>query len=206
MIMAIPRKPKPSPASEPLVAIPDPDQAIAAAMAPVEAAPEILAATAPQPTEALAAAQATAGDFQALLKENTEKALAEAQATQERLRVAAEQGLEQTRAAYAKIKAAAEEATSTLETSYAAAAKAWGALHSKAIDVVKANADAHFDHVKAVLAAKSIPEVIGLHTEHLKARLQAANEQIQDLASTAQKAASDAGEPIKAILSKRFAA
>jgi phasin len=201
MIMAIPRKPKPIPVPEP--AAPTPDVAIAEALAPVEVAPPVLAA---MPAPMTAVAETATTDLPALIKGQAETAMAEAKAAQERLRVAAEQGLEQTRAAYAKMKAAAEEATSSLESSYAAATKGWTELNTKALAVVKDNASAHFEHVKAVIAARSMPEVINLQTEHFKSRMAVAGEQIKDLTSTAQKLAADAGEPLKAVLSKRFAA
>lgn len=206
--MAIPRKPKPAAPPQLAAMSADPETAIAEALAPVEAAPALLAAPAQTSSSAelASSAQTAAADFQALLKENTDKAMAEAKAAQERVRAAAEQNLEQTRAAYARIKAVAEDATSSLETSYAAVAKGWSELTSKAIEMAQSHANAHFDHVKAVIAAKSVPEVVSLQTEHVKARIASASEQMKDLASVAQKVAADAGEPIKAILSKRFAA
>ena len=206
--MAIARKSKPStPAPVAPVAIPAAEAvseaAITAAVAPV--ASHVVEAPA-VPMEALKAAEAATADFQAMLKQNAEKAMAEAKAAQERVRVAAEQSLEQTRAAYETLKTAAEEATSSLETSYAAAARGWSEFNQKTFGAIKSHADAHFEHVKSVIAAKTMPEMIELQTAHVKARIEAANEQIKDLASVAQKVATEAGEPIKAALSKRFAA
>jgi phasin len=176
------------------------EAAITAATAPLTAVPKL------DPSEIFKAAEAVSVDFQATLKQSAEKAMSDAKAAQERVRLAAEQSLEQTRAAYEKMKAAAEEATSSLETSYAAAARGWTEFHQKTLGAIKAHADAHFEHVKAMLAAKTMPEVIDLQTAHVKARIEAANEQIKELASVAQKVATEAGEPIKAALTKRFAA
>jgi phasin len=206
MIMAVARKSKPAmPVAPAMIELPAAkavsEAAITAAMAPVTPPAPTL-----EPAAILKAAEAATVDFQAVLKQNTEKAMAEAKAAQERVRLAAEQGLEQTRAAYEKLKTAAEEATSSLETSYAAATRGWTEFGQKALGAMKAHADAHFEHVKAVISAKTVPEVLDLQTAHLKARLEAANEQIKDLASVAQKVATEAGEPIKSVFSKRFAA
>jgi phasin len=222
--MAIPRKSKPAPPvaapvaapviMKPVAAVELPaaeavsEAAITAAVAPVSAALSTIPPAAPKldTTEIFKAAEAASVDFQTALKQNAEKAMAEAKAAQERVRLAAEQSLEQTRAAYEKIKVAAEEATSSLESSYAAATRGWTEFHQKTLGAMKAHADAHFEHVKAMLAAKTMPEVIDLQTAHVKASFEAANEQIKELACVAQKVATEAGEPIKAALTKRFAA
>jgi phasin len=122
------------------------------------------------------------------------------------VRQAAEQGLEQTRSTYQKVKAAAEETTSSLETSYSVASRGILELNQKALDAFKAHADATFDHVKAVIAAKSVPEMFTLQANHLRERIEVANEQMKDMASTAQRMANEAVEPLKSSISKRFAA
>ncbi|GEM_PF-443313 len=200
--MAIARKPK-SAAATPAPEKPADVVKVKAEAPVVAAAPQ---AVAPVLEKAAAVAKDYATDLQAMMKENAEKAMAEAKTAQERLRLAAEQGLEQTRAAYEKIKSAAEETTASLETSYAATTRGITEFNQKAFSVIKAQAEANFEHVKAVMSAKSMPEVIDLQTTHLKKSFEVANEQLKELASTVQKVATDAGEPIKAAFGKRFAA
>jgi len=214
--MAIPRKPKSGTLPPALETIAEASaeflpastqEAIAEAVKPATIpATEASAPLASAPREVTAQAMDYAADFQALVQQNTEKAVAEAQAAQERLRLAAEQSLEQTRAAYEKLKSAAEEATASLETSYAAATRCFTEFNQKAFGLLKAQAEANFEHVKAVMSAKSMPEVMDLQTSHLKRSFETANEQFKDLASHVKKVATDAGEPIKAVFGKRFAA
>ena len=200
--MAIARKPKSAPATP----APEKPAEVVKAKAPEAVETPVPVLVAPVLEKAAAAAKDYASNFQSLLKQNAEKAMAEAQTAQDRLRLAAEQSLEPTRTAYEKIKSAAEETTASLETSYAATTRGLTELNQKTFSLLKAHAEANFEHVKAVMSAKSMPEVIDLQTTHLKKSFESANEQLKELASTVKKVATDAGEPIKAAFGKRFAA
>lgn len=214
--MAIPRKPK-SATAAPAPSIEEPADTMLASPAAEEVSQEAIMAavepvteTAPAPAPVLTPARIEvakpAAEISDLLQQGADKALAEVKAAQEKVRHAAEQGLEQTRATYEKFKTAAEEANASLETSYAAAARGLTELNQKALGAMKAHADATFAHVKAVIAAKSVPEVMTLSTAHVRDRFEAVNEQIKDMATAAQRVAADTAEPLKAVLSKRFAA
>ena len=92
---------------------------------------------------------------------------------QDSVRKAVEKGVVETRAAYAKAKTAAEEATGAFEASYSNAAKGVIAFNTKAIEALRANAEANFDFIKSVIVAKSVSEFVALQSEHARKQAEA---------------------------------
>jgi len=115
---------------------------------------------------------------------------------QESLRDALERGLTDSRAVFIKTRAAAEETATAFEVSFAAAKDGALAFNAKAFEALRANADASFDFLKAVCAAKSLSDVITLQTEFGRTRVETAVSQAKDLGALAQRAMVEAVEPI----------
>ena len=187
--MATPRKPAPKPAP-----------AVDAAPAEVVTAPVATAA---------AVDLAPTTDFvprMELLQESTEKAISGAKDLQENFRKATEEGLAQTRAAYEKIKVVAEEATGSIESSFVTATRGFGEINLKALEVIKSQADASFEHMKALLATKSITEALSLHADHARKQFETVSGQVKELSELAQKVAVEAAEPLKSTFGKNLAA
>jgi phasin len=103
---------------------------------------------------------------------------------------------------YEKLKAAAEEATSSVETSLSTISKGVNDINMKALDAIKANSDAQFAFVKALLATKTIAEAINLQGEHAKTQFETMNTQAKEIAALIQQVSTDSVEPIKATLTK----
>lgn len=135
-----------------------------------------------------------------------ETVAAPARELQESVREAAEKGVAETRAAFARVKAASEEATDSLEASVKLAAEGALAFNHKLVDAMRANAEAQFDLVKALLGAKSWSEAIALNSEHARKQFDAVSAQGKDLLALAQKATQDAAAPLKDGFSRAFAA
>lgn len=123
---------------------------------------------------------------------------------QENVRKAVEKSVADTRAAFAKVKTAADEATGALESSYSTASKGVVTFNTKTLDVLRANAEANFDFVKAVINARSVSEFVTLQSEHASKQIEAMNAQVKEIASLAQKIAADSVEPIKSQVAKTF--
>lgn len=121
---------------------------------------------------------------------------------QDSVRKAVEKGVVETRAAYAKARTAAEEATGAFEASYSNAAKGVIAFNTKAIEALRANAEANFDFIKSVIVAKSVSEVVALQGEHARKQAEAVAAQAKEIAALAQKVAADLAEPIKTHFEK----
>jgi phasin len=143
----------------------------------------------PDATEAKAAMNAAAAPIAAM---------------QETLRKAVEKTVADSRAAYARAKATADEATGAVETSVTTASKGVIELNSKAIDALRANADANFDFLKAWINAKSLEEVFALQSELARKQAAAFGAQAKEFGVLAQKIAADSVEPIKAHVAKAF--
>ncbi len=123
---------------------------------------------------------------------------------QESVRKALEKGVADTRAAYAKAKAAAEETSGALESSCATAAKGVIEFNAKALDALRANAEANFDFLKSVISVKSVPEFVALQSEHARQQAEAIAAQAKEIAALSQKVATESVEPIKTQFAKTF--
>ena len=114
----------------------------------------------------------------------------------------AEKGLSQAKDNYEKMKSAAEEATGVLEDTYATASKGATDYALKVIEMARENANATFDFATQLLGAKTFSEVIELSTTHARKQFETLGEQSKELATLAQKVATEAAEPIKEGMSK----
>jgi phasin len=121
---------------------------------------------------------------------------------QEKARALLEKSLVEGRANFAKAKSVANEATSAIEASYGAAKDGVVEFNLKAIEAIKASADANFELFKSLAGAKSISEFVTLQTEFSRKQFETAYAQSKDLAVLARKVADDAVAPIKAHVSK----
>jgi phasin len=121
---------------------------------------------------------------------------------QENVREAVEKNVTDTRAAYAKAKTAVEEAAGALESSYSTAAKGIIEFNTKALEALRANAEANFDFLKSVISVKSVSEFVALQSEHAKKQAEALSAQAKDFAALAQKVATESAEQIKSQMAK----
>ena len=194
--MATPRKPKPSSAG----AAPKATKKVAAA--PRTTPAQMI--TAFEPAGAIPAVLPPAIDV--LIHETAEKAVSDARDAQETLRCASQEALVQTRATYDKMKHAAEDVTDTIEASYVNVTRGFGELNQKALEGLKAQADASLEHFKALAAAKSLPEAISLQTYYARKQFEVLSIQMKELTALAQKVVTEATEPLKAGFDKSLAA
>jgi phasin len=123
---------------------------------------------------------------------------------QQSFRSALEKSVVESRAAFVKAKTAADEAASAFEVSFAAAKDGALAINAKAFEALRANAEANFDFLKAVMAAKSLSDVIALHAEFTRKQVETMTGQTKDIGALTQKAMTEAVEPIKEQVAKSF--
>ena len=110
----------------------------------------------------------------------------------------------ESRAAFAKAKTAADDAASAIEVCFAAAKDGAFAINAKGFEALRANADANFDFLKSVFAAKSLSDVVALQTEFARKQVETLTSQSKDLGALTQKAMADAVEPFKEQVAKSF--
>lgn len=128
----------------------------------------------------------------------------DASKTVDQFRVLSEKSVEQSREAYAKLKAGAEDAQKTIETTFETAKTAGADLSLKAIAAFRANAEADFSHLEALVGVKSLSEWIELQTSYLRKRMEMAVQQTKELQGAGSKAAEEISKPVKGAFEKAF--
>lgn len=118
------------------------------------------------------------------------------------LRDFAEKAVGQAKAHYEKLKVVAEEATDALEDTYETARAGLIEFNSKSIDATKANSDATLGHAKNLLGVKTFAEAIELQTAFVRQQYEAVSAQAKELQEMATRIASEAGKPAKDVFDK----
>ena len=116
----------------------------------------------------------------------------------------AEKSVSQAKETYEKMKSAAEEATDMLEDTYATATKGASDYGLKMIEAARENTNAAFDFASQLMTVKSLSEMVELSTAHSRKQFETLTAQSKELAAIAQKAATDACEPVKESFGKAF--
>lgn len=120
----------------------------------------------------------------------------------DQFRALTEKSVEQSKEAYEKLKAGAEEAQKAMESTYETVKTVGGDLSLKSIAALRANVTAGFDHLEALVGAKSFSDVIELQAAFLRKRVELAVEQAKDMQATASKAVEDVSKPVKTMFDK----
>lgn len=117
----------------------------------------------------------------------------------DQFRAFAEQGVEQSKEAYARLKSGAETSQKALESSFEAARSAGNELSLKSIAAMRANAEAGFAHLEALVGVKSVSDLIELQTAFLRKRVEMTVDQAKDFQAISTKAAEDVAKPMKSV-------
>lgn len=126
----------------------------------------------------------------------------DAEKATDQIRAFAEKGVEQSREAYARMKSGAETAQKALETSFEQARTVGSEFSLKSIAAARTNAEAGFAHLEALVAAKSLSEVMELQTAFIRKAVETAIEQTRDFQAASTKAAEDVSRPLKDVFEK----
>ena len=103
-----------------------------------------------------------------------------------------------------KLKNATEEVTGSFKDAYEAATKGTRDYGVRLIQAGRTNVNAAFDYAVELLSAKSPSEAIELSTAQLRKQFETLAEQSKELASLAQKIATETTEPIREGVNKAF--
>ena len=110
--------------------------------------------------------------------------------------------MEQSKEAYGRMKSAADEATKALETTMENAHQGSLQLSKKAIEAMRANADLGFQHLDALMGAKSFSEVIEMQTSYVRQQAELATSQAKELQSLTQSVAQEMMKPSRDVFEK----
>ena len=134
--------------------------------------------------------------------ENIEFPSFDASKATDQIRAFAEKSVEQSKEAYAKIKSGAESAQKAIESTFETARAAGSEFSLKSIATARANAEAGFSHLEALVGAKSLSEVIELQTAFVRQAFETAVEQAKDFQAASSKAAEEVSRPLKDVFEK----
>jgi phasin len=109
----------------------------------------------------------------------------------DQFRAVAEKGAEQSKEVFSNLKSGAETTQKALESTFETAKTAGSELSLKTIAALRANAEANFSHLEALVGAKSLSEVVELQTAFLRKRVEMTVEQAKDFQAVTAKAAKD---------------
>lgn len=126
----------------------------------------------------------------------------DATAVTDQVREFAEKGVAQSKEAYAKIKDQAETAQKTFETTVETAQSNATELSLKAIAALRANTEAGFSHLEALLGVKSFSDVLELQSSFLRKQAETFADQAKEFQAVASKAAEDLAKPVKTAFEK----
>jgi phasin len=121
---------------------------------------------------------------------------------QEQIRQVTEESLEKSKRVYARSREVAEDATASLGASFKTVTQGVTDLNVKTVEALQASADAQFAFVKALLATKSVSEIIALQGEHLRQQFETLNAAAKDVSNLIHKVSTESVEPIKSTISK----
>jgi phasin len=120
----------------------------------------------------------------------------------DQLRTFAEKGVEQSKEAYAKLKTGAEDAQKAIESTFETAKSVGNELSLKTIAALRANAEANFSHLEALLGVKSLSELIELQTAFMRKRVEMSVEQAKEFQAITTKATGEVTKPVKDAFEK----
>jgi phasin len=120
----------------------------------------------------------------------------------DQIRSFAEKGVEQSKEAYERIRTGAEEAQKAVENTLETARSAGSQLSLKAIAAMRANSEASFSHLEALVGVKSFSELLELQTAFVRKSFEMAVEQAKDLQAASSKAAEEVSKPVKSAFEK----
>lgn len=120
----------------------------------------------------------------------------------DQVRAFAEKGVEQTQEAYAKLKTGAEDAQKIVEESVETVKDAAKDVSMKTIAALRANAEAGFAHMEALLGVKSVADFVELQSTYIRKQAELAAEQVKEMQSVTTKAIEDASKPAKQAFEK----
>lgn len=158
----------------------------------------------------MATAKQTAAKTQDQIKEVVDQSVAQMQTFANEVpamvREATEKAVAQSKETYENARKLAEENTAAVEASVSSMSTGVRELNLKSLNAAEQHALAGFDFMKKLFEAKSVTDVANLQSAFVKDRLEAVTGYTKDLQASAQKVANDVAAPLKATAEKAFKA
>lgn len=118
------------------------------------------------------------------------------------VRAVVEQGVEQAKEAFSELKSDAETTQKAFESTFEMAKTTRAEVSLKAIAALRANAEASFTHLEALIAVKSPSEFFELQSAFLNKQIETSIEQAKTLQAVMLQATAEVSKPIKDAFEK----
>lgn len=115
----------------------------------------------------------------------------------EAFRTMTERSMEQSRQAYGRLKDASDQATHTLESTLENAHNGSLALSKRAIEGMRAQAEANFSHMEKLAGVRSFAEFMEVQTSFLRRQIEMATDQARDMQNLSQSVTRDVTQPAR---------
>ena len=115
-----------------------------------------------------------------------------------------DKSVESVKDTYGKAQAAAQETTKVMERTFSATTKSASDFNLHYLEIAQANMNAAFDFARQLARVKSPSEFFELSTAHARKQFETFTEQSQRLTTLAQKATTDAAQPLQSEVAKTF--
>ncbi|KUM27768.1 phasin [Mesorhizobium loti] len=129
--------------------------------------------------------------------ENVESSTFDPSEATEQVRAAAEQGVEQAKEAFSKLQSDAETTQKAFESTLEMAKTTRNEVSLKTIAALRANAEAGFAHLEALVAVKSPSEFFELQAAFVNKQIEISVVQAKTLQAVMLRATEDASKPIR---------
>jgi phasin len=120
----------------------------------------------------------------------------------DQLSAIAEKGVEQSKEALTKFMSSADDTQKALTSTFDTARWLGNELSLKTIAALRANAEADFSQLEALVGAKSPSDVIELQAAYLRKRVEMGVEQAKQFQALTTKAVADVSKPIQEAVEK----
>jgi phasin family protein len=115
-----------------------------------------------------------------------------------------DQGLARARETHEKMTDMFESASEAFDEAFSTVNRGSAECRMKMMEMARANANATFDMMREMMAARSLPELMELSTTHARRQFEVANQQMKELSELTRKVATESATPLRNGMTETF--
>jgi phasin family protein len=113
-------------------------------------------------------------------------------------------GLARARETHEKMTDMFESASEAFDEAFSTVNRGSAEYRMKMMEMARANANATFDMMREMMAARSLPELMELSTTHARRQLEMVNQQMKELSDLTRKVATETAAPLRSGMTESF--
>ena len=115
-----------------------------------------------------------------------------------------DQGLVRARETHEKMTDMFESASEAFDEAFSTVTRGSAECRVKMMQMARANANATFDMMRELMAARSLPELMELSSTHARRQFEMANQQMKELSELTRKVATESATPLRNGMTETF--